>query len=67
MFYALFFQIAPEEKKDAATISAKPQIKNPIGDVTRFMPTSLKVKRSGRDAKVKKTGIRVTSPYILLL
>lgn len=46
---------APEEKKDAATISAKPQIKNPIGDVTRFMPTSLKVKRSGKDAKVKKT------------
>lgn len=49
-------KIAPEEKKDAATISAKPQIKNPIGDVTRFMPTSLKVKRSAKDTKVKKAG-----------
>ncbi|WAQ95597.1 WBP11-like protein, partial [Mya arenaria] len=43
-------QKAPsEQKKDAATISAKPQIKNPIGDVTRFMPTSLKVKRSAKE------------------
>ncbi|KAL4239240.1 WW domain-binding protein 11 [Mactra antiquata] len=46
-------KVAQEEKKDTATISAKPQIKNPIGDVTRFMPTSLKVKRSGKESKVK--------------
>ncbi|XP_052781259.1 WW domain-binding protein 11-like [Mya arenaria] len=50
-------QKAPsEQKKDAATISAKPQIKNPIGDVTRFMPTSLKVKRSAKEVKGKKQG-----------
>lgn len=48
-------QKAPqEEKKDSATISAKPQIKSTIGDVTRFMPTSLKVKRTAKDTKVKK-------------
>ena len=52
----LFLQAPMEQKKDQATISAKPQIKNPIGDVTRFMPTSLKVKRSAKDTKVKKTG-----------
>lgn len=34
-----------------ATIEAKPQIKNLLGDVTRFMPTTLKVKREGKDAK----------------
>lgn len=40
-----------EKKKDGATIEAKPQIKNPMGDVTRFMPTALKVKREVRDSK----------------
>lgn len=40
-----------EEKKNMATIEAKPQIKNLLGDVTRFMPTTLKVKREGKDAK----------------
>jgi len=50
-------QAPPETKKDTATISAKPQIKNPIGDVTRFMPTSLKVKRSAKEAKLKKSGM----------
>ncbi|XP_052265484.1 WW domain-binding protein 11-like isoform X2 [Dreissena polymorpha] len=49
-------KIPGEQKKDSATISAKPQIKNPVGDVTRFMPTSLKVKRSAKDTKVKKAG-----------
>lgn len=34
-----------DEKKNAATIEAKPQIKNPLGDVTRFMPTALRIKR----------------------
>ncbi|KAI8797141.1 WW domain-binding protein 11-like isoform X2 [Biomphalaria glabrata] len=33
------------------TIQAKPQIKNKMGDVTRFMPTALKVKREIRDQK----------------
>ncbi|XP_062575854.1 WW domain-binding protein 11-like isoform X2 [Saccostrea cucullata] len=40
-----------EEKKNMATIEAKPQIKNLMGDVTRFMPTALKVKREGKDSK----------------
>lgn len=47
-------QKAPEEK-DTSTISAKPQIKHVMGDVTRFMPTSLKVKRSAKDGKAKKS------------
>ncbi|BFZ17748.1 hypothetical protein BsWGS_20787 [Bradybaena similaris] len=33
------------------TIQAKPQIKSKMGDVTRFMPTALKVKREVRDQK----------------
>jgi len=37
--------------KSGATIEAKPQLKHPIGDVTRFMPTALRVKRETRDAK----------------
>ncbi len=44
-------QKSAEEKKSGATIVAKPQIKNPIGDVTRFMPTALRVKRVIKDAK----------------
>lgn len=47
-------QKAPEEKKDTATITAKPQIKNVLGDVTRFTPTALKVKREPKDARLKK-------------
>lgn len=39
------------KKKGTATIEAKPQIKNTIGDVTRFMPTSLRVKRDVKDNK----------------
>ncbi|VDN98968.1 unnamed protein product [Rodentolepis nana] len=33
------------------TIEAKPQIKNFIGDATRFVPTSLKVRRTVKDAQ----------------
>ena len=40
-----------DEKKKGATIVAKPQIKHVIGDVTRFTPTALKVKREPRGAK----------------
>ena len=40
-----------EGRKQAATIEAKPQIKNVGGDVTRFMPTSLRIKREARDTK----------------
>ncbi|XP_064634145.1 WW domain-binding protein 11-like [Lineus longissimus] len=42
-----------DEKKSTATIEAKPQIKNLVGDVTKFLPTSLRVKRSVKDAKQK--------------
>lgn len=38
-------------RKSTATIEAKPQIKNVGGDVTRFMPTSLRIKRESRDTK----------------
>lgn len=40
-----------DEARSTATIEAKPQIKNVVGEVTRFMPTSLKVKRTVKDAK----------------
>jgi WW domain-binding protein 11 len=48
-----------EEGQKGATIEAKPQIKNVMGDVTRFMPTSLKVRRDVKDAKgrvIKQAG-----------
>lgn len=57
-----------EEKKSTATIEAKPQIKNIVGDVTRFTPTALKVKRDPRDAKgrvikkAKEEEKRVSAP-----
>ena len=54
-------QKAVEEKKDTATITAKPQIKNVLGDVTRFTPTALKVKRAPKDARLKKA-----SKYFIL-
>ncbi|CAL1543591.1 unnamed protein product [Lymnaea stagnalis] len=40
------------------TIQAKPQIKSKMGDITRFMPTALKVKREIRDQKgrIKSVG-----------
>lgn len=40
------------------TIQAKPQIKSKMGDVTRFMPTALKVKRETKDQKgrIKQMG-----------
>ncbi|XP_030840723.1 WW domain-binding protein 11 [Strongylocentrotus purpuratus] len=41
--------------KSSAIIEAKPQIRNLTADVTRFMPTSLRVKR---DAKGKTKGLK---------
>ena len=57
------------EKKRGATIEAKPQIKNVMGDVTRFMPTALKVKRVQKDSKgriIKTTGTvsRYRFPFV---
>ncbi|KAF6024611.1 WBP11 [Bugula neritina] len=46
-----------------ATISAKPVIKHHIGDVTRFMPTSLKIKRDGQKKPVSKLGKYVSFTY----
>ncbi|XP_068109256.1 WW domain-binding protein 11 [Hyperolius riggenbachi] len=38
------------EKKATATISAKPQITNPKAEVTRFVPTTLRVRRENKAA-----------------
>ena len=43
-----------KEGKNSSTIEAKPQIRNLAADVTRFLPTSLRVKR---DDKKKPTTI----------
>lgn len=40
------------EKKATVTISAKPQISNPKADITRFVPTALKVRHENKDATV---------------
>lgn len=49
-----------DEKKNTATIEAKPKIKTWKGDVTRFLPTALKVKREIKDSKGRI--IRPTPP-----
>lgn len=36
------------EKQATATISAKPQINNPKAEVTRFVPTALRVRRENK-------------------
>lgn len=38
------------EKKATATISAKPQITNPKAEITRFVPTALRVRRENKGA-----------------
>lgn len=51
-----------DDKKHSATIEAKPQIRSLSADVTRFLPTALRVKREDRkklgkaQADVKETG-----------
>ena len=40
-----------KDSKGATTIEAKPQIRNLAADVTRFLPTSLRVKRSDEKKK----------------
>ncbi|KAJ8713346.1 hypothetical protein PYW07_013716 [Mythimna separata] len=61
-------QAAPQliTKKDAqqgATISAKPQIRNLSADVTRFVPSALRVKREDKKAKpgIKSGAIQRTA------
>jgi len=50
----------------SATIEAKPQIRHVIGDVTRFTPTALRVKREMKDAKghVIKPAAAATAPQL---
>jgi len=50
----------------SATIEAKPQIRHVIGDVTRFMPTALRVKREVKDAKghIIKPTAAATAPQL---
>ena len=58
------------EKKRGATIEAKPQIKNVMGDVTRFMPTALKVKRVQKDSKgriIRTTGITTSIIHLTVI
>ncbi|KAK3925665.1 Protein EARLY FLOWERING 5 [Frankliniella fusca] len=43
-----------EAKKGGATIEAKPQIRNLSADVTRFLPTALRVKRDERPNKTHR-------------
>lgn len=49
----------PEEQRSSATIEAKPQLRNLQADVTRFMPTSLRIKRDG---KGKAKGAKTNEP-----
>lgn len=44
------------EKKAIATISAKPQITNPKAEITRFVPTALRVKRENKNQIPMKKG-----------
>ncbi|XP_015112756.1 WW domain-binding protein 11 isoform X2 [Diachasma alloeum] len=46
-----------KDGKSSTTIEAKPQIRNLAADVTRFLPTSLRVKREDK----KKTGNSIVS------
>ncbi|XP_063797415.1 WW domain-binding protein 11 [Pseudophryne corroboree] len=54
------------EKKATATISAKPQITNPKAEVTRFVPTALRVRRENKGSGVapqsRKQEEEVTRP-----
>lgn len=43
-----------EAKKGGATIEAKPQIRNLSADVTRFLPTALRVKRDEKPVKAHR-------------
>lgn len=48
---------AEEDKKSSATIVAKPKIKTTIGDVTRFTPTAVKIKRAAQQkGRLKPAG-----------
>ncbi|XP_029446330.1 WW domain-binding protein 11 [Rhinatrema bivittatum] len=42
------------EKKATTTISAKPQITNPKAEITRFVPTALRVRRENKAAAPQK-------------
>ena len=47
-----------EENKSSATIEAKPKIKSGMGDVTRFTPTAVKIKRNAQQkGRLKTTGM----------
>ncbi|XP_044150776.1 WW domain-binding protein 11 [Bufo gargarizans] len=56
------------EKKATATISAKPQITNPKAEVTRFVPTALRVRRENKgttaSAPAKKQEEEVVRPPV---
>lgn len=43
-----------DKKSSGATIEAKPQLRNLSADVTKFMPTSLRVKREDKTIRRKE-------------
>ena len=50
-----------DEKKSSATIEAKPKIKSGMGDVTRFTPTAVKIKRiTQQKGRLKPTGMALS-------
>ena len=50
-----------DEKKSSATIEAKPKIKSGMGDVTRFTPTAIKIKRiTQQKGRLKPTGMALS-------
>ncbi|GCB77633.1 hypothetical protein scyTo_0017632, partial [Scyliorhinus torazame] len=51
------------EKKAIATISAKPQITNPKAEITRFVPTALRVKRESKNqTPIRKGEEEIVAP-----
>ncbi|XP_026325171.1 WW domain-binding protein 11 [Hyposmocoma kahamanoa] len=53
--------ISKKDGSQGATISAKPQIRNLSADVTRFVPSALRVKREDKKAKPIKTILQRTA------
>ncbi|KAG7153737.1 WW domain-binding protein 11-like [Homarus americanus] len=43
-----------DDKKHSATIEAKPQIRNLSADVTRFLPTALRISKKWEEARLKR-------------
>uniref|UniRef100_A0A2K6ET87 WW domain-binding protein 11 n=1 Tax=Propithecus coquereli TaxID=379532 RepID=A0A2K6ET87_PROCO len=51
------------EKKATATISAKPQITNLKAEITRFVPTALRVRRENKGATTDDSAAKAAPKY----